>query len=199
MSSRLQNAAQGGIGVFAGATIMGDGRVALILDVLGLAQGANVLAGPRGRPVADRPAVAAVAPRSLLLFAPSGGGRMAVPLARVARLEEFPRAALEQTGPRDVVQYRGEILPLVDVSRELGRLAGSAPPSPAPAATVPVVVCHGAAGPVGLIVGAILDIADEDGTGRAAAGRPGVLFTGVVQGRVTEFLDLDAVTGKDQL
>ncbi len=181
-----------GVAAYAGATIMGDGRVALILDVLGLAQGANVLAGPRGRGHADRAATVPTAARdSLLVFAPTGGGRMAIPLSLVSRLEEFPRAMLEQTGPRDVVQYRGEILPLVDVSRELGRLAGSTIASHGSTAdTVPVVVC----GSVGLVVGAILDIADADVAGRAKASRPGVLFTGIVQGRVTEFLDVGAVT-----
>ncbi len=185
-----------GVAAYAGATIMGDGRVALILDVLGLAQGANVLAGPRGRGHADRAATVPTAARdSLLVFAPTGGGRMAIPLSLVSRLEEFPRAMLEQTGPRDVVQYRGEILPLVDVSRELGRLAGSAIAAHVSTAdTVPVVVC----GPVGLVVGAILDIADAEVAGRAKASRPGVLFTGIVQGRVTEFLDVGAVTGNDQ-
>ena len=32
-----------GLSAFAGATIMGDGRVALILDVLGLAQRARIV------------------------------------------------------------------------------------------------------------------------------------------------------------
>ena len=36
-----------GVSVFAGAAIMGDGRVALVLDVLGLAQRANVTSGRR--------------------------------------------------------------------------------------------------------------------------------------------------------
>ena len=46
---------------------------------------------------------------------------------------------------------------------------------------------------VGLVVGSILDIVEEEITARSLANRPGVLFTGVVQGRVTEFLDVDAV------
>ena len=39
------------VSTFAGATIMGDGRVALILDVVGVAQRANVLSGSRERPM----------------------------------------------------------------------------------------------------------------------------------------------------
>ncbi len=43
-----------GIGIFAGATIMGDGKVALILDVLGLAQRANVISGVRERALSEK-------------------------------------------------------------------------------------------------------------------------------------------------
>ena len=43
-----------GLTCFAGATIMGDGKVALILDVLGLAQRANVVSEVRDRAMADK-------------------------------------------------------------------------------------------------------------------------------------------------
>jgi two-component system chemotaxis sensor kinase CheA len=48
---------------------------------------------------------------------------------------------------------------------------------------------------VGLIVDEILDIVEETVASRSPARRPGVAFTAVVQGRVTEFLDVDAVLG----
>ena len=198
-----------GVAAFAGATIMGDGRVALILDVLGLAQRAHVVSGARGRARAENAPAgadgAAVARESLLLFATADGGRMAIPLALVARLEEFPQSALERVGTRDVVQYRGEILTLLDVCQELCRLArdrGGAAPlghNGAPAAPPPgdgraqVVVCAGAEQRVGLVVGSILDIVDEEVTTRSRANRPGVSYTAVVQGRVTEFLNVDAM------
>ena len=90
-----------GISVFAGATIMGDGKVALILDVLGLAQRANVVSGVRERALSEKPAGAAEPAgdrQTVLLFATRDGGRMAIPLSLVARLEEFPRSALERVG-----------------------------------------------------------------------------------------------------
>ena len=46
--------------------------------------------------------------------------RLALPLTEVARLEEFPRSAIEQAGHRTVVQYRGEIMPLIDLGASLG-------------------------------------------------------------------------------
>jgi two-component system chemotaxis sensor kinase CheA len=198
-----------GIGVFAGATIMGDGKVALILDVLGLAQRANVVSGVRERALSEKPASAAepAADRhTVLLFATHDGGRMAIPLSLVDRLEEFPRSALERVGPLDVVQYRDEILPLIHVSRALrqrrrhetdGRLGSRRRANNAPAAnlsdTIQVVVYAGTGQRVGLVVDRILDIAEETLVSRSSAHRPGVLFTAVIQGRITEFLDLEGI------
>src|SRR5262249_44873395 len=111
-----------GIGAFAGATIMGDGAVALILDVLGLAQRAHVVSAVRERALNEKSTSevrSAVERHTLLVFATPDGGRMAIPLSQVARLEEFPRPALERVGPTRAVQYRDEILPLIHVSRAL--------------------------------------------------------------------------------
>jgi len=197
-----------GLSMFVGATIMGDGRVALILDVLGLAQKANVVSGVRERALSEEPeriAETASDRQTVLLFATHDGGRMAIPLSQVARLEEFPRSSLEHVGPRDVVQYRDEILPLIHASRALGSrrnstedhsgsrrreentaLAGESD-------TVQVVVYAGAGRRVGLVVDRILDIVEETLISRSVAHRRGVLFTAVIQGRVTEFLDVDSI------
>ena len=99
---------------------MGDGKVALILDVLGLAQRANVVSGVRERALNEKASAGTETSadrETVLLFATANGGRMAIPLSMVARLEEFPRSALEKVGTQHMVQYRDEILPLIDVSR----------------------------------------------------------------------------------
>ena len=191
-----------GISTFAGATIMGDGKVVLILDVLGLARRAKVLTGARERAVGE-PAPAAAGPagdrQTVLLFATRDGSHMAIPLASVDRLEEFPRSAVERAGARDVVQYRGEILPLVHLSRVLrrprraGARKAARPPGADPSGAVPVVVVAGKRQRVGLVVDRILDVAEETLVARSDARRPGVLFTAVIRGRVTEFLDVEAV------
>jgi two-component system chemotaxis sensor kinase CheA len=180
----------------------------LILDVLGLAQRANVVSGVRERALSEKPASVAepTADRqAVLLFATHDGGRMAIPLSLVARLEEFPRTALERVGPQDVVQYRDEILPLIHVSRILGsrrrhgnngrlgtRRRVNNPPTTKDG-IVQVVVYAGKDRRVGLVVDRILDIAEETLASRSEAHRPGVLFTAVVQGRVTEFLDVEGI------
>jgi len=197
-----------GISVFAGAAIMGDGRVALVLDVVGLAQRARVISGAKSRVLSEQesptPATAGEA-ESLLLFTPRAGGQMAMPLSQVARLEEFPYAMLERLGGGHVVQYRGEILPLIDVSWELEQLRGvsSALPTSSFSAgekrldatdeMVPVVVCVEGNHRVGLMVGKILDIVHDQVAARSPAARPGTRFDAIVQDRVTEFVDVAAL------
>jgi two-component system chemotaxis sensor kinase CheA len=186
-----------GLGVYAGATIMGDGKVALILDVLGLAQKSGVVAQVRERALADRPVEKTEVQgdrRTLLLVETAGGGRLAIPLAQVARLEEFPRSSLERAGPQTVVQYRDEILPLIDVARALrpGK-SGRVRARPQAEGSVQVVVYADRGIRVGLVVGRITDIVEETITSRGRATRPGVQFTAVVQGRVTEFLDVEGL------
>jgi two-component system chemotaxis sensor kinase CheA len=201
------------ISLFAGATIMGDGRVALILDVLGLAQRAHVVSGVRERALGEKPAGAAepaVDRQTVLLFATHDGGRMAIPLALVDRLEEFPRSTLERVGPFDVVQYRNEILPLIHVSRVMRQRRTSTGhrlkprrqsrrwPKVEKSDTVQVVVYTGKGRRVGLVVDCILDIAEATLSSRSPAQRPGVLFAAVVQDRVTEFLDLEGITSSQE-
>ncbi len=104
-----------GLTVYAGATIMGDGRVALILDVLGIGQRSGVLAESReqARDAAALKTQTGAEQQRLLLFRAGSFERLAVPLSLVARLEEFPRSSIEHAGGRQVVQYRNRILPLV--------------------------------------------------------------------------------------
>jgi len=189
-----------GVNVFAGATIMGDGRVALILDVLGIAQRANVVTGARVRALTEQNAqtsdAASNAKQSLLLFSIRDGGRMAIPLSIVARLEEFPFGSLERTGDQFVVQYRGEILPLVDVARQLNAEGGRAEGIPLASDTVQVVVYAGSERQVGLIVGSILDIVDEEIIATSRSSRSGVLHSAIVQGRVAEFLDVEGLVSR---
>jgi two-component system chemotaxis sensor kinase CheA len=182
--------------VFAGATIMGDGTVALILDVLGLAQRAGVVSGARERARAERPS-ALTGPagdvQTVLLCRGTDGGQLAIPLALVARLEEVPRSAVERVGGRDVIQYRGDILSLIDLSRALRRSGGGRVRIGGDRDTVPVVVYAAPGRQFGLVVDHILDVTEVTVAARGGESRPGVLFTAVVQGRVTEFLDVERV------
>jgi two-component system chemotaxis sensor kinase CheA len=191
------------IPVFAGATIMGDGRVALILDVLGLARRARVIAELDERARLDHAvAVAAIDGgdhHTLLLFRSPDDGRMAIPLAQVTRLEEFPRALFERVGHELLVQYRGEIMPVVELS-DLVPERRTVPRNPAGLddAVAQVVVFGHAGAHVGLIVEHIVDIVEDTLAGTRPPGRPGVLGAVVIAGRVTELLDVEAVLRRAQ-
>ena len=181
-----------GINCFAGATIMGDGRVALILDVVGFAQHARVVAETRERPV-DVAKTSFVADsdrrQSLLLFNVGGKRRMAIPLAHAARLEEFPLSQIEHTGDSEVVQYRGQIMPLIRVGKYIGGGTGADPVTE----KLSVVVYSENGRSVGFVVSSINDIVEEAfEVQRHASGR-GLAGSAVVQGHVTDLLDVPAL------
>ncbi|MFO0593302.1 MAG: chemotaxis protein CheW [Polyangiaceae bacterium] len=177
-----------GLDVYAGATIMGDGRVALILDVTGLAARAGVAVSERriSSSAAQDGAHADHGPaEKLLIFRAGGDAPMALPLAAVARLEEFPRTRVEHMGETDAIQYRGEILPLVYLSEMFGgrRAEGD---------LLQVVVHTFQGRSVGFVVDAIDDIVEQQPTAMRRSGRRGMLGAAVIQGRVTELLDVES-------
>ena len=177
-----------GVPLYAGATILGDGRVALILDVMGLAQNAGVVAEQRERALlerAGRPAEAAPRCRTLLLLGMGPSRRLAVPLSEVARLEDIPADAVERTGRFEAVQYRGQIMPLVRLADLLAGTAPAAAPGP-----LQVVVYSDQARCVGLVVDRILDIVETVLDIDPATRGPGLLGAAIVQQRLTDVLDV---------
>jgi two-component system chemotaxis sensor kinase CheA len=182
-----------GLNCYAGATIMGDGRVALILDVLGIAQKCGEVVSGRERARVEtetRQESAAGSRQTYLLFRAGPFQRVAVPLSLVARLEEFPLARVERAGNRLVVQYRGRILPLAPLAPILepgyADTAGSQDP-------VQAIVFNDGERRIGLLVDQLVDIVDDTVTVRHATGRKGVLGSAVIGKLVTDMLDLDAV------
>jgi two-component system chemotaxis sensor kinase CheA len=181
-----------GLTVYAGATIMGDGRVALILDVLGIGESAGVLTESReqSRAEAEQKSQARIEQKRLLLFRAGSFDRLAVPLSLVARLEEFPRSSIEHASGCPVVQYRNRILPLVPL-RSL--LEPGTPSHNQASDPVQVIVFNNNNRSVGVVVDEILDVFEEAVTIRQKSTRKGLLGSGVVGKRVTDFLDLNHI------
>jgi two-component system, chemotaxis family, sensor kinase CheA len=181
-----------GLTEYAGATIMGDGRVALILDVLGIGQRSGVLAESReqARAAVEQKAQSEIKQQRLLLFRAGSFERLAVPLSLVARLEEFPQSSIESAGGSQVVQYRNRILPLVPL-RAL--LEPGAPDQPQTLDPLQVVVFNDGDRSVGVVVDQILDVAEEAVVVRQKSSRKGLLGSAVISKRVTDFLDLNEV------
>lgn len=180
------------IPVFAGATIMGDGHVALILDVLGVAQRSRVLGDGQERAVASADAERSRAGQQrkrLLLFQVGEDLRMAAPLEAAARLEEFKRADIETSGDLRVVQYRGEILPLLPLAAAFGRTSSLSQPE---RASIQAVVARVGGRNYALVVERILDIVEQELTLDSRGRRGVVLGTSVIQSKVTEMIDIAA-------
>ena len=108
---------------YAGATIMGDGRVALILDVANLAQmaGLSTVEGTaRAAEVAESEREAVRANRdkqSLLVFRSAQNEQFAAPLSLVERIEKIKRDDIEVVGGKRVIKYRGGSLPLFSIDQ----------------------------------------------------------------------------------
>jgi two-component system, chemotaxis family, sensor kinase CheA len=192
---------------FAGSSIMGDGKVALILDVLGLAQRAGVVTETRNRALTEKAMESATVAekQTFLLFAGPDDCRMAIPLSTLARLEEFPVAQVEMSGRQWVTQYRGQILPLIRLNIVLQEQERErkkdrrdklrtlqAPPLP-DSGPIQVLVLNHDGRSFGLVVERILDIVEDRADVKSAATRASVLYSVVIGDRVTELLDIPAI------
>ena len=182
-----------GLTLYAGATIMGDGRVALILDVLGIGQRSGVLAESREQ------ARAAVAQKKQIRTSSSSGcscsGRAPLIGWRSHSrwspgLRNSPQSSIEHAGGRQVVQYRNRILPLVPLREVLEPDTSARKDDVDP---VQVIVFNDGDRSLGLIVDQILDVAEEAVTVRQKTKRKGLLGSAVIGKRVADFLDLNQV------
>jgi two-component system chemotaxis sensor kinase CheA len=108
-----------GLAEYAGATILGDGAVALILDVAGLAAKANLskVAGTaRARELSEEAQQEKLDTHALLLFHNAPDELCAVPLDTVLRIEHVRPEQVESIGGRRTMQYHDGFLPLVTLS-----------------------------------------------------------------------------------
>jgi len=186
-----------GVGCFAGVTIMGDGLVQLILDVSGVARLGKALPKIRDLGIQELSKQDEIqvdkqaAGEGLLLVSPGGECRVAIPLEQVVRLEEFKVSQLEKTSDMFLVQYREGILPIYNLGKILG--IKNSFDTQDKTRKIQVVVHNFEGKYVGLAVEKILDTVYEsikilgDSTGR------GIKKTGIVSGKITEFVDLDVL------
>ncbi|WP_298462514.1 chemotaxis protein CheA [uncultured Cellulomonas sp.] len=180
LSARLK-----AIGTYAGATLLGDGRVSLILDVQAIAR--RTLSGESLETDWEQSAAQAAkaADADQVLVAGIGGGRrVAIPLSAVTRLERLPQEVIEHVGGREVVQYRGAIVPLVRLERLLGGFSDQTP------AELLVVVYTRGARSVAIVVQEIVDIVEDDFSQHSQIDDHGLVGSTVLKDRVTELLDV---------
>jgi two-component system chemotaxis sensor kinase CheA len=173
-----------GLSTYAGSTIMGDGTVSLILDVLGIAQQSHVLCAHGTRTMIDNSSSRSEqtgAGISWLIVDPQDGTRAAIPLSTVARLEEIRTESIEKTGRQQVVQYRGQIMPLVSLN-EFGQV------EPDEHGSISLVVFNDGSRNVGIVVGRIVDIVNDTDQPFSTGGD-----TRIIAGRVTRIVNLEQI------
>jgi two-component system, chemotaxis family, sensor kinase CheA len=182
------------IPLFAGVTILGDGRPSLVLDLSGLAVAAGVTVISQ-EPTADAGGSDATSSESNLLLATgAGGGRLAVLLAAVRRLEQFPGGRVQRSGTMDVVEYGDTILPLLQVTKHLPEHPARGEYSPmAGMDELQTIVCETSIGLVGVVVERIGDVAFEPRVLAQPLPRRGVGRRVVINDQVTELLDIEAL------
>ncbi|MFN7932268.1 MAG: chemotaxis protein CheW [Bryobacteraceae bacterium] len=179
----------GQLQAYAGATILGDGKVALILDVAGLTR----LAGCMGEQHAEEAGSTRggqTAQQTMLLFSCGGEKRVGVPLSLIERLERFDSSRIEWSSGAPVIQYRGRILPLASLEKVLDP---SHEGSCFQLSNLPVIVINQEMRRIGLAVDQIIDIQTGELLARGTVTNPKLLCSAVFGGRVVDVLNLPEV------
>ncbi|MEH2436385.1 MAG: chemotaxis protein CheW [Nostoc sp.] len=185
------------LSLFAGATVLGDGTVALIIDVVGLANRTGITAKQK-QLLSENAANSqeqAGSRQTILLFEGPQGARMGIPLAIAFRLEEILATAIEKVANQNVFQSYGQILPLIDLYKIFGdrdRFNNEALATATETLQIIIVSPYSELS-LGLVVDRILDIVEEPLTIKGIPSRPGVLYCAVIQGQITEIIDIETV------
>jgi len=143
------------IGLYSGATVLGNADLALILDPGSIAARAGVAMEEEEKESSDETGDAgqADAAKQEYLLVEAAGRRAAVPLSDVLRIEHLPYSRVEYIGHRPVLNFDGELLPVEDVGGVLSDAQGK------PDAKVIVVVCREGYRHTGIAVSQVLDVA----------------------------------------
>jgi len=169
---------------FAGNTILGDGKVIMILDPNGIVNqiGDNMKdTSGLGMEEEEEHASAKDDREAILLFGAGDNNYRAVPLSLVARLEEIDVTAIEKSDGKPVFQYRGRLMPLVTLDdsyqlKEEGRQ--------------PVLVFTDGEQTMGIAVDEIIDILEDEIDIELTSGIEGQVGTAVINGNATEIIDV---------
>jgi len=178
MSSKLRH-----IAMFSGNTILGDGSVIMIIDPNGIAQafGSAVTSQLAAEHVTAGREEADEAGTSLLVFRAGSTQPKAVPLELITRLEEIDAQTIELSNGRHMVQYRGQLMPLISMSEGVGVKAEGAQP---------LLVFSDGVRSMALVVDQIIDIVEDRLDIQVAGDAAGVLGSAIIKGQATEIIDV---------
>lgn len=181
------------LGFYAGATVMGDGAVVLILDPRGIAQKEMIPARPDHEHASDASTPTPDQYPKYLLCETVLGRQIALPLEDISRLEIFSPAQCEQAVGRMVVHRDGRLTALADIDNMLEGVSEkrSGPRFEASAASsLTAVIVAESLGDVGLRVKRIVEVIQSQSPINSAFCAAGVLGTIAIGGRATEVIDV---------
>jgi len=164
---------------FSGNTILGDGRVILILDLNGLASSLNQEA-VQAQLTEKKDEAATAVGESILLFKTLAEGMKAVPLSKVHRIESFDMSETEVVQGDTVIQYRERLLPLFSLDGT-GGVKREGPQT--------VLVFGVGPSAAGLAIESIVDIAQSELKIQKTSRVPGVTGSGIVSGHAVDIVD----------
>ena len=176
---------------YAGATILGDGRVALILDVVGIKEMLDLQdtqSALQTRSSQSTSTVAMESFHSLLLVENARDELFAVPLGFVSRIEKITTAAISWTGGRPVIPYRGGSLPLFSIES----VANVKPRHEQKHAYI--IVFQAGGREMGIVVSDIIDTIEfSEGIDETTHVQPGILGSAIIENRIVLLLDIFAI------
>lgn len=174
------------IGLYSGATVLGNGDLALILDPGSIASHAGIGLSSAEEEGMEEEQEEEVMKGSEFLLVESSTRQAAIPLGDVLRIERIPLSRIEYIGSRPVLNFDGTILPVDDPG---GVLLSS---DSGEEGQLTVVVCRDGSRHVGVAVSQVLDVAagkdlTEAGTDVRAGG------VTLLKERVTGVVDLGTI------
>lgn len=142
---------------FAGATIMGNGEVALILDVDGIARKSGLIERLQANPIRqeERYIAPVVEMISVLLFEIPGLRKIALPLDAIDHIIKLDPETIQQNGNREVVYFNEQLMDLVHLDKYV---SGGTRDAQLNHARPPVLTCQYRDRLYGLVVKQVTDI-----------------------------------------
>jgi two-component system chemotaxis sensor kinase CheA len=182
------NAVLKDIGIFSGATVLGNADLALILDPgsIAIKTGVTMSSKEESAQAVEEESESEAA-RLRYLLVEVAGRQAAVPLADVLRIEQLPLSRIEYIGYRPVLNFEGQLLPVEDSGGILAAAQGN------PEAQIVVVVCRDGNRHVGIAVSHVLDVTSGSNLSEAGTGARTEGVT-LLKDRVTSVVDLGGVS-----
>ena len=184
------------MGIYSGATVMGDGSVVLILDLRGITMSADIPAHTRRggdlQSTSEELSEFVKESARYLVCETHYGRRVAVPLNQVQRLENFLQSEIDPAGDSCFVKRDGELTQLIDPDRIL-HTSEKLEKEPTDSSIVGVILPH-ELGNKAIAVRRIIDVETGHGSLEKTATKSGLLGTLLVGDSATEVLDIIAAS-----